>query len=220
MVKKISGALQLLLIGVLLAGCVNPRSFVDPNVPRVSYDDVARLPQPMRLGLTVEFQRNGEVYPRAQSVLRDITVLTLRSTGVIMPAEEGQEGDISVTVNNVADMAAAGIQGFGSGLTSGLVGTTVTDGYEMAVVINARGRQVRRAGIRHSLHTAIGNTSIPAGLEATTGTIAFQRVVEAMLLRVIIDMQRNGELPEGPLPGRPVAALPTSTEVAWNTPRT
>jgi hypothetical protein len=213
MLTKIGGALQLLLVAVSLAGCVNPRSFVDPTVPRPSYDEVARLTEPMRLGLTVEFQRNGAVFPRVQSTLRDITALTLRGTGVIIPVEEGQEGNISVTVNNIGDVAAARIQGFGSGLTYGLVGTTVTDGYEMTVVINARGRQAQRSGIRHAIHTAIGSTSVPAGLEATTTTIAFQRVVEAMLLRVIVDMQRSGELPQGPIPGRPMADLPVATDL-------
>ena len=213
MLTKFGGALQLLIVGVLLAGCVNPRSFVDPNVPRASYEELARLPEPMRLGLTVEFQRNGVAFPRVQSTLRDITVLTLRGTGVIVPGEEGQEGTISVTVNNIADLAAARMRGFGSGLTYGLVGTTVTDAYEMSVVINARGRQIQRSGIQHAMHTAIGNSAIPAGIEATTSTIAFQRVVEAMLLRVIVDMQRSGELPQGPIPGRPMAELPVATEL-------
>lgn len=203
--------LSVLLLAVFsLAACINPRSFPDPGVARVSYDDVRRISEPIRLGVVVEFQRNGQAFPRAYNDLRDIVIRTVRGSGVIVPVEDAQVGDMRVVVNNIADVGAAAAQGFGSGLTFGAVGTTVADNYEMSVVINHAGRQVSRSGVRHTMFTAIGNATIPAEYSVTTPQIGFQRIVEAMLLRVLADMQRNGELPGGSMQSRPPRSVARS----------
>lgn len=186
--------LTLALFCALTTGCISPRSFVDPSFPMGRYENVERLPQPLPLRVVVAFERNGTPFPRAEPELRDITERTLRGSGVIFPNGDA-EGEIRVVVNNVADRAAAVAQGAGTGLTLGLVGTTVTDAYEMSVAVTYRGRTVTRTGLKHALRTAIGNTSLPPGVEATTTSIAFARVVEAMLLRALADMQRSGDLP-------------------------
>lgn len=82
----------------------------------------------------------------------------------------------------------------GTGLTFGLIGSTVTDAYEMSVSITANGKTVNRTAVKHALHTAIGNTSVPAGLEIVPPGVAFERVLEQMLLRVLQDVQNSGEL--------------------------
>ena len=56
-----------------------------------------------------------------------------------------------------------------------------------------------RTGIKHAIHMAIGNTRVPPGAQPTTVSAAFQRVVEAMLLQAVSDMQRSGEL-DAPAP--------------------
>ena len=105
-----------------------------------------------------------------------------------------RNGAIRVVVNNIADRGAAAAKGFGTGLTFGLVGTTVTDAYEMAVAITANGKTVERVAVKHALHTAIGNTAIPEGLETMPPNAAFERVLEQMVLRVLQDIQSKGEL--------------------------
>jgi hypothetical protein len=96
-------------------------------------------------------------------------------------------------VNNLADVGAAGAKGFGTGLTFGLVGTTVTDAYEMSVTITVGTKTFTRTAVKHAIHTAIGNTSTPQGLEIVPLNVAFQRVLEQMILRVLKEYQLGAD---------------------------
>lgn len=196
---------------LLLSACVNPSSFVDPGQPKLTYEALNKRSEPLKLKLTVQFQRNGDPLPRADSTLRDNTERILRGTGVVTPVENGQEGEIKVVVNNIADTGQAAAKGFGSGLTFGLVGTTVMDAYEMSVTITANGKTVTRTAIKHAIFTAIGNTSLPEGIEAVPINVAFGRVLEQMLLRALQDLQRSGDLVHhnliSPIPWYQISAL-------------
>jgi hypothetical protein len=182
------------VIGFGISGCMSVKSFVDPIYPKISYDQITRLQSPLRLNLVVEFQRNGEHLPNVDQILRDNAERILRASGVIVPASDEGEDQIKVVVNNIADSSIATAKGFGTGLTLGLVGSTVVDAYEMSVVITVNGKTVERAAIKHALHSAIGNTATPEGLETMPPNMAFERVLEQMLLRVLHDIQKEGEL--------------------------
>jgi hypothetical protein len=177
-----------------LTGCISSKSFVDPSVQKLSYDDLTKKAEPLKLKLSVEFQRNGVPYPRADSTLKDNTERVLRGTGVITPAESQTVGEIKVTVNNIADTGSAAAKGFGTGLTFGLAGSTVMDAYEMTISITANGKTINRTAIKHALFTAIGNTSLPPGIESVPPNVGFGRVLEQMILRALQDMQAAGEL--------------------------
>lgn len=199
------------LTALALSACVNPRSFVDPSQPKLTYENLNKRAEPLKLKLAVEFQRNGDPYPRADSTLRDNSERILRGTGVVNPVETGYEGEIKIVVNNIADKGQAAAKGFGTGLTFGLVGTTVMDAYEMSVTIAANGKTVTRTAIKHALFTAIGNTSLPEGVEAVPINVAFGRVLEQMLLRALQDLQNSGDLAYrgaiAPLPWHVVNAI-------------
>ena len=169
--KKILAALA---VGFVLAGCVSPKSFIDPNFPKLTYEEVQKRPSPLKLSLTTQFQRNGEPFPRADPTLKDNTERILRASGVVSPVSEGSEGEIRIVVNNIADTGSAAAKGFGTGLTFGLVGTTVTDAYEMSVTITVGTKSFTRTAVKHAFHTAIGNTSTPPGLETVAATAALR----------------------------------------------
>lgn len=184
----------LLAVCATLSGCISPKSFVDPTFPKLSYEDVKKRPEPLRLKLLVEFQRNGEPFPKADTTLKDNAERVLRGSGVIAPVADAGEGDIKIVMNNIADLGSAAAKGFGTGLTFGLAGSTVTDAYEMSVSITTQGKTITRTAFKHALHTAIGNTSIPQGMEVVPPAVAFGRVTEQLLLRALQDMQNTGEL--------------------------
>ena len=188
---KLLFALTFLL---LLSGCISPRSFVDPNYPNVRYEELKRRDNPPKVVLNVQFQRKGEPLPRADTMLKDNTERVLRASGVLLPVANasGADGDVRVIINNIGDENAAA-KGFGTGLTFGLVGTTVTDAYEMTITITVGGRTFSRTSVKHAIHTAIGNTTIPAGLEIVPINVAFERVLEQMLLRVLKEYQETPE---------------------------
>ena len=177
---------------LFLSGCISPRSYVDSGLAQGTYESVVRWREPLQLRQTVEFQRNGTPFPKAQPILNAAVERTLRGSGVIIPDKEGKNGQITVVVNNVADTGAAAAQGFGTGLTLGLVGSTVTDGYEMSLDITANGRTEKVTGVKQAIHTAIGNTGTPPGVQLTTPDLAFQSAVESMLLSTVRDLQKPG----------------------------
>jgi hypothetical protein len=191
----------LLAISLLLTGCVSSRSFVDPTFPKLSYGDLTRRAEPLRLKLTVEFLRNGQPLSRADAMLRDNAERVLLDSGFITPVDDAGEGDIKIVMNNIADMDAAAAKGLGNELTLGLAGATVTDAYEMSVSIHARGKTIDRTAFKHALHTAIGRAGTPPGLEVVSPSAAFGRVTEQLLLRVLRDIQNAGELVRHAAPG-------------------
>ena len=193
-------ALAVMLLCLSLSGCISAKSFVDPSVPKISYEDLKKRSEPLRLKLVVEFQRNGEPLKEGDSVLRDTTERVLRSTGLIISTDKDVVGDMKVVVNNVGNVGDAVAKGVGTGLTFGLVGSTVMDGYEMKVAITINGKTASRTAIKHALYTAIGNTTLPPGIEGVPPNVGFERVLEQMLLRALHDMQDAGELTQLPFP--------------------
>lgn len=187
-------ALAALLSSVVLAGCISTKSFIDPSVPKVSYEDLEKRAEPLRLKLLVQFQRMGQPFPKADSTLRDDAERVLRGTGLVVPVNDQAIGEISITVNNTGDLGTTVAKGIGSGLTLGLVGTTVMDAYEMSIAITINGKTVSRTAVKHAIYTSVGNTTLPAGVEVVPPNVAFGRVLEQMLLRALQDMQKSGEL--------------------------
>ena len=180
---------------IMLSGCISPRSYMDPTFPKISYDETNKRSEPLKLKLAAEFQRNGTHYEKADTILKDNSERILRGTGVIMPSVEPLDGEITIVCNNVGDLGSAAAKGIGIGLTFGAIGNTVTDGYKLSVLIKTKdGRTISRGEIIHALHTAIGNTSVPEGVETVLPNVAFERVLEQMLLKAIKDMQESGEL--------------------------
>jgi len=192
---KIRWLMLLSMAGVMLSGCMSPRSYMDPGFPKMSYEQINRRNEPLKLKLTAEFQRNGAHYEKADLTLKDNSERILRGTGVITPSAEPVDGEINIVCNNVGDLGSAAAKGIGIGLTFGAIGNTVTDGYELSVSIKTKdGKTINRSEIKHALHTAIGNTSVPEGVETVLPNVAFERVLEQMLLKAISDMQESGEL--------------------------
>jgi hypothetical protein len=184
----------LVLVCLALTGCISPKSFMDPSVAKVSYEQIEKPSEPMRLILIVEFQRNGVHVPKADPTLKDNTERILRGTGVIVPVENQEIGEIKVTVNNTGDLGSAAAKGLGTGLTFGLVGSTVMDAYEMTVTISTREKTTTKREIKHAMYTAIGNTTLPPEIETVPINVGFERVLEQMLLRAILEMQKDGDL--------------------------
>jgi hypothetical protein len=92
MSTKIRWLMLLAMTGLMLSGCMSPRSYMDPGFPKMSYEQINRRTEPLKLKLTAEFQRNGVHYEKADSTLKDNSERILRGTGVIMPSLEPVDG--------------------------------------------------------------------------------------------------------------------------------
>lgn len=141
--KKLN-VLLVICVLFLLAGCISPKSYLDPSQPKIGYTDLTRPSKPIPLKLTTEFQRNGEPNPKANATLLDGSSRILRASGMIEPDGQNSVGSMHITVNNVADIATAATKGFGTGLTFGLIGSTVSDNYELTMQITINDKTIQR----------------------------------------------------------------------------
>ena len=194
------GILTSVFVSLALMGCASPRSFLGASLPVVKYEDVQKRAAPLRLRLTVEFQRNGSHFPQGDIPLRDYAAQILTDTGVISPIDvisalnDQGEGTVKVVLNNIADSDTVAAEESGSGLPLWMVGKVITDAYEMSISVTTHGKTTSRKGIKHAFHTVVGNIDIPEGIETFPSDEAFGRMLRQMILRALRDMQKSREL--------------------------
>ncbi len=190
--KKI---IMLALPVIALTGCISPKTYIDPNFGKATYDDVKSVAKKYDAQVIVEFQRNGEKLDAVNQEVLNHVERTLRATSVVTPTKVETDYSIKVTVNNIADMGEAAAKGFGTGLTFGAAGTTVTDYYEVTVEYTDKNGTSLTKNYKHALHTTIGNEKAPfEGAIPTTPSDGFGTVVEQVLLNFVVEMQKDGKL--------------------------
>lgn len=185
----------IVLVAVLFSGCISMKSYVDPKYGDVSYDHVNKPDEPHSLAIETEFYRNHERFKKADGELKANVERVVKATGVIIPAVgEKQSGILRVKCNNIADLAKARAQGFGTGLTFGAAGSAISDYYEIEISLEVDGKKFEKK-YEHAIHSTIGNKAPPVtGVAPTKPVEAFGLVLEDVLLEFIKEMQASGNL--------------------------
>jgi hypothetical protein len=200
--KPISKIAILALTSCILSICFtgkafSQKSYVDPLFHKANYEAINKLSTTLPVKVIIEFQRNGKPMPSVNNELRDNVERTLNSAGVFKPTTEPNTLiTISVTGNNIADMAAARKKGFKTGLTFGGAGSMVDDNYEFLCVYNDGSGKEQKYTYQHAIHTWLGRKKPQTDLEPTTPANAFSRVVEDIILNFIKDLQDAGLVPK------------------------
>ena len=180
-----------ILILILLSGCTS--SYVDPALHKVDYKDIVRIQEPISVHLSVEFQINGTFHEKNSKLLFPKVERFFKSTGIFEHIENNPP--LTITLNNVGDIGSAAAKGFVTGLTLGLVGSGVTDGYVMtAIYIPNTDKKEFKGTYNHAIYSTIGLKGGPENLEALPLMEAFDRVLEDMLLNFLGDLQDQGYL--------------------------
>lgn len=146
---------------VALTGCAN--MYVDGNTKEIATSQFKKPDAPHPVQVLFEFQTKGVANARAterlkEGVLEQVQASKLFSATTEGPAEGGAL--LSITLNNVVLTDDAAAKGFMTGLTFGLAGSQVTDGYICTVRYraNASSEAIVKEG-RHALHTTLGASS-------------------------------------------------------------
>ena len=148
-----------------LAGCAS--TYVDTAIKEVPASSMKKPAQPQPVQLVFEFQSKGAPNTRATAVLKEDVVKQVTNSGLFAKVANDPTpgiGLLSVTLNNVPLTDNPGAQGFVTGLTFGLAGSAVSDGYICTVTYLPAGQTkplVKTA--RHAIHTTLGNANPPAG---------------------------------------------------------
>lgn len=192
---RVSKLVLPILFLLLITGCISPKTYIDPSFADATYDDVLPVTKKYKTQVLVEFQRNGELFSRANKEVRGHVERTLRATGVVEITDEDPDASIKVVVNNIADLSDAALKGFGTGLTFGASGSLVSDYYEITIEFDdGKGTQLTER-YKHALHTTIGNKKAPFdNVQPTTPADAFASVIEETILNFIKDTQSKGLL--------------------------
>jgi hypothetical protein len=185
--------LSLLLLGL---GCISPKSYVDPALPKVEAASINR-DDPKIVALEAQFFRQGKRLPKADAQVQNQVRTQLLASGAVKEVLARPDPALPllhVELNNVGDTGAAVGKGIGTGLTFGLVGSRVTDGYVFTAILKRPGQPDLQKIYNHAIHTTIGNKKGPEGLEPMTTQLAFEKVVEGLVLNMVKDFQAEGAL--------------------------
>jgi hypothetical protein len=174
-----------------------PKSYVDPQFRRASYQSLKNIESPHPVTVSVQFQVNGKREKQPELIVRRKVIRVLGSTRMFAeadPAGAAQAARLEVTVNNTGKAGSSYGRGLATRMTLGLVGSHVIDDFEMTVVYSRPGGQNSAKKYKHAVHTIVGAQSGPKGMELVPRADAFDQVVEEMLLSFLSDLQTEGRL--------------------------
>ncbi|MBU9579955.1 hypothetical protein KTE26_16095 [Ralstonia mannitolilytica] len=174
----------------LLTGCAS--TYVDTATKLVPPSEMKKVADPKPVQLVFEFQTKGAPNPRATTLLKDTVAKEVTDTGLfakVSTEPTPNVGMLNVTLNNVP-LTNPAAKGFVTGLTFGLAGSAVTDGYICTVSYLPAGQTtpiVKTA--RHAIHTTIGNANPPAGVQKSASMLdAVQQMTRDVVSNALKDL--------------------------------
>jgi hypothetical protein len=180
---------------LMVSGCLSMRSFVDPTLGDVPSAQRVTVAEPRPVQLIFEFRTQGAANARATNLLREQVTENVRSSGVfseVSPSPVAGGALLSIVIDNIPEEGAAQA-GFGTGLTFGLAGTTVSDFYvASARYSGGAGGVALNSEKRHALHSQIGNAEAPANMVQAENTEAGVRtVIRQLVEHLVFDLARQ-----------------------------
>ncbi|HET6911915.1 MAG TPA: hypothetical protein VFH71_01085 [Rhodanobacteraceae bacterium] len=173
-------ALLLLACGTL-SGCLSMKMYVDPALPQVSKADLPVVPQPRPVQVLFEFDTKGNANATATGEIKPRVLAIAEQSGLFSSvsdtAMDGDAGVLKIVIDNVPVDKNAAAKGFGTGLTFGLAGTMVTDGYVCTASYTHDGHTTETT-VKHAIYTTIGNHAAPQGLTPMQPVDAVHQVTD------------------------------------------
>lgn len=177
-----------LLALAALTGCAS--FYVDGATKDVEAAQFRKTDPQHPVQVLFEFQTKGVANANATSHLKAKVLEHVKQSGVFSTVSESPvDGGalLSITLNNVPLTDDAFSKGFVTGLTFGLAGSQVSDGYVCTASYTPPGAQapvVKQA--RHAIHTVMGAAAAPGnatkadGIDAAVTTMTRQVVANAL----------------------------------------
>jgi hypothetical protein len=184
----ISGALA---ASAFMTGCASV--YVDTATKEVPVSEMKKVAQPKPTQVAFEFQTKGAPNAQATTMLKEAVTSQVVESGLFAaaPAVPGTGvAMLTISINNTPLTDNAEGKGFVTGLTFGLAGTAVTDGYTCTLSYLPAGQStpiVKTA--RHAIHATIGNASPPAGAgKPVDGLTAVKTMTRDILSNALRDL--------------------------------
>jgi hypothetical protein len=146
--------------------------------------------EPRPVQLIFEFRTQGAANARATNLVREQVTEVVRASGLFSEVSTGPVTGgalLSITIDNIPQEGAAA-QGFATGLTLGLAGTTVSDYYVGTARYSAGGTELASEK-RHALHSQIGAAEAPANMvQAENPEAGVRTVVRQLVEHLVFDL--------------------------------
>jgi hypothetical protein len=193
--RGLRAVLAALVACVFLSGCLSTRFYVDPTLPVIGSADLEAPANPQSANVLFEFRTKGNANARATNETRQFALEAVRGSGlfsdVIDGATQPADGQLKIVIDNIPVTENAAAKGVGTGLTLGLAGSMVTDGYVCTASYTAGGVTTETT-VEHALHTTIGNKGGPEGLVAVPMPQAVETLVSQMVLNALKRLGDDG----------------------------
>lgn len=152
-----------LTTATLLGGCAS--AYLDGNTKEIPSAQFKKPASPAPVQVLFDFQTKGVANAQATALLRDRVIAQVKSSGLfseVGSAAVTNGAVLSITLNNVPMSDDAFSKGFVTGLTFGLAGSQVSDGYICtATYRSADGAAPVTKQARHAIHTTMGAAATP-----------------------------------------------------------
>lgn len=191
--------LVLAVVFASLGGCA--AFYVDGHAPEVPASQFKKPVNPPEVQLVWEFQTKGVSNARATEWLKTHVQEQISGSGLFSKVSEAPVPGgalLTATVNNVPLDNDAAAKGFVAGLTFGLAGQTVGDGYES--ILRYTPAQVGASPLvksgKHVLYTSIGTGGPPAGAQKmASGEEAVTTMLRQLISRTLDDLSQDPAFP-------------------------
>ncbi|MBY0241933.1 MAG: hypothetical protein K2X55_21735 [Burkholderiaceae bacterium] len=186
----------MLAASTLLTGCAS--SYLDNSTREVPVATMKKVSQPKPVHLVFEFQSKGAPNSRATEFLKDSVADQLKGSGLFSTVSQQPvpgAAMLNISLNNVplTSEKDAMASGFVTGLTFGLAGSTVSDGYVCTASYLPAGQSAPVVlTARHAIHTAMGNSGTPANARKTANMEdAVRTMTREVVSNVLNDLSTN-----------------------------
>lgn len=174
----------LLVSAIALSGCLATKSYVDPGLPMAGKSDLSPPQSKQPVQVLFEFRTKGQSNANATDAIRPRVIAAAAESGLFSAVsaepDSGEAGILTVVIDNIPVTDNPAAKGFGTGLTLGLAGTLVTDGYLCTAKFQRAGESYETT-VKHALHTTIGNKKGPEGLQAMDMPSAVNQVMDQLI---------------------------------------
>jgi len=198
-VKRLLRWVLLLAVLSSLGGCA--AFYVDGNSPEVPTAQFKKPAATAPLQLIWEFQTKGVPNARATEMLKAKVNEQLAASGLFSTVSDAPTAGgalLSLTLNNIPLSDDAMSKGFVAGLTFGLAGQTVGDGYECSLryTPGKPGAATLSKQAKHIIYTGIGNAGPPPGaIKAASIDEAVFTMLKQVISRALNDLSQDPAFP-------------------------
>lgn len=184
----------LVIASSMLSGCAS--FYVDSAVKEIPPSEFRQVADPKPVQVLFEFQTKGVANSRATALLKGQITDQIKASGLFTSVEEKPVptgGILSIKLNNVPISDDAFSKGFVTGLTFGLAGNQVSDGYVCTMeYLSAGSGETIRKQARHAIHTVIGAKSAPEnGVPAANVEAAVRMMARQVVSTTLKDLSED-----------------------------